>query len=137
MRTFEFDVDLTCEKKRLDAFITEMHGDLSRSYAQKLIARELISVNGTPAKSKYKLKAGDHIEGAIPEPEPLDVLAENIPLNILYEDDSIIAIDKPPGMVVHPAPGHASGTLVNALLHHCRDLAGISWSPPVLGPISR
>ena len=125
MRTFKFDVDLTCEKKRLDAFITEMDSAISRSYAQKLIARELISVNGTPAKSKYRLKAGDHIEGAIPDPEPLDVVAENIPLKILYEDDNIIAIDKAPGMVIHPAPGHTSGTLVNALLFHCRDLAGI------------
>ena len=125
MRIFEFDVDLTCEKKRLDAFITEMNSDLSRSYAQKLIEKKLISVNGTPTKSKYRLKAGDHIEGTIPEPEPLDVLAENIPLNILYEDENIIAIDKPPGMVVHPAPGHTTGTLVYALLFHCRDLAGI------------
>ena len=125
MRTFKFDVDLTCEKKRLDAFITEMDSAISRSYAQKLIARELISVNGTPAKSKYRLKAGDHVEGAIPDPEPLDVVAENIPLKILYEDDNIIAIDKAPGMVIHPAPGHTSGTLVNALLFHCRDLAGI------------
>ena len=125
MRTFKFDVDLTCEKKRLDTFITEMDSAISRSYAQKLIARELISVNGTPAKSKYRLKAGDHVEGAIPDPEPLDVVAENIPLKILYEDDNIIAIDKAPGMVIHPAPGHTSGTLVNALLFHCRDLAGI------------
>jgi len=125
MRTFEFDVDLTYEKKRLDAFITEMNSEISRSYAQKLIERELISVNGTPAKSKYRLKAGDHVEGAVPDPEPLGVVAENIPLNILYEDDNIIAIDKAPGMVVHPAPGHTSGTLVNALLFHCRDLAGI------------
>lgn len=125
MRNFEFDIDLTCEKKRLDMFISEMNADLSRSRAQKLIEKEFISVNGAPAKSKYRLKAGDRIEGAIPDPEPLDAVAEDIPLNILYEDDSIIAVDKPPGMVVHPAPGHISGTLVNALLYHCGDLAGI------------
>lgn len=125
MRNFEFDIDLTCEKKRLDTFISEMNADLSRSRAQKLIEKEFISVNGAPAKSKYRLKAGDRIEGAIPDPEPLDAAAEDIPLNILYEDDSIIAVDKPPGMVVHPAPGHTGGTLVNALLYHCGDLAGI------------
>jgi 23S rRNA pseudouridine1911/1915/1917 synthase len=125
MRTFEFDVDLTCEKKRLDAFITEMNDDLSRSYAQKLIERNFISVNGTSAKSKYKLKVGDHIKGTIPEPEPLDVLAENIPLKIIYEDDGLVVVDKAAGMVVHPAPGHTNGTLVNAVLYHCKDLAGI------------
>ncbi|MGV7221032.1 MAG: RluA family pseudouridine synthase [Nitrospinales bacterium] len=125
MQFFEFDIDPTCEKKRLDAFITEMNTNLSRSYAQKLIEQEFISVNGTPSKSKYKLKVGDHIEGTIPEPEPLDVLAENIPLKIIYEDDGLVVVDKPAGMVVHPAPGHINGTLVNALLYHCKDLAGI------------
>lgn len=125
MENFEFDIDLSCEKKRLDTFLSEMNTDLSRSYAQKLIEGKFISVNGTPARSKYRLKIGDHIEGTLPDPEPLDIVAENIPLNVIYEDDHIIAIDKPPGMVVHPAPGHHSGTLVNALLYHCRDLSGI------------
>lgn len=125
MRTIEFDVDHSCENKRLDAFISEMNSDLSRSFAQKLIEKEFISVNGTPTKSKYKLKVGDHIEGSIPEPEPLDVIAENIPLKIIYEDECLIVVDKPAGMVVHPAPGHTKGTLVNALLYHCKDLTGI------------
>jgi len=102
-----------------------MNSDLSRSFAQKLIEKEFISVNGTPTKSKYKLKVGDHIEGSIPEPEPLDVIAENIPLKIIYEDECLIVVDKPAGMVVHPAPGHTNGTLVNALLYHCKDLTGI------------
>ncbi len=125
MENFEFDIDLSCEKKRLDTFLSEMNTDLSRSYAQKLIEGKFISVNGTPARSKYRLKIGDHIEGTLPDPEPLDLVAEDIPLSIIYEDDHIIAIDKPSGMVVHPGPGHHSGTLVNALLYHCRDLSGI------------
>jgi 23S rRNA pseudouridine1911/1915/1917 synthase len=125
MQTFEFDIDPTCEKKRLDAFIAEMNINLSRSYAQKLIEEKFISVNGTPSKSKYKLKAGDHIEGTIPDPEHLDVTAENIPLQIIYEDEGLVVVDKAAGMVVHPAPGHFNGTLVNALLFHCKDLAGI------------
>lgn len=125
MQNFEFDIDLSCEKKRLDIFLSEINTDLSRSYAQRLIEGDFISVNGTPARSKYRLKIGDHVEGTIPDPEPLDVAAENIPLSVLYEDDDIIAIDKPPGMVVHPAPGHYSGTLVNALLFHCKALPGI------------
>jgi 23S rRNA pseudouridine1911/1915/1917 synthase len=125
MQTIEFDVDQTYENKRLDTFVSEMNADLSRSFAQKLIEKEFISVNGQPAKSKYKLKVGDHIKGTIPDPEPLDVKAENIPLTIIYEDDGLVVVDKPAGMVVHPAPGHADGTLVNALLYHCKDLAGI------------
>ena len=125
MRTIDFDVDVTCENKRLDAFISEMDAELSRSFAQKLIEKEFISVNDLPAKSKYKLKAGDHVKGTIPEPEPLDAIAENIPLTIIYEDKGLVVVDKPAGMVVHPAPGHSNGTLVNALLYHCKDLAGI------------
>ena len=125
MQQFEYDIDPACVKKRLDVFLTEVQADITRSYIKKLIEAEHITVNGTPAKAHYKLKTGDRVKVEVPDPEPLEVKPEPIPLNIVHEDASLIVIDKPPGMVVHPAPGHSGGTLVNALLHHCKDLAGI------------
>jgi len=125
MQQFEYDIDPACGKKRLDVFLTEVQADITRSYIKKLIETERVTVNGAPAKAHYKLKEGDHVTVEVPDPEPLEVQPEAIPLNIVYEDASLIVIDKPPGMVVHPAPGHSGGTLVNALLHHCKDLAGI------------
>lgn len=105
--------------------MSEAQSEISRSYLQKLIEGKHVAVNGGLVRSNYKLKAGDHVELSIPDPVPLEVAAENIPLNIVYEDDCILVVDKPAGMVVHPAPGHARGTLVNALLYHCSGLAGI------------
>ena len=125
MQQFEYDIDPACAKKRLDVFLTEVQADITRSYIKKLIETERVTVNGAPAKAHYKLKEGDHVEVEVPDPEPLEVKPEAIPLDIVYEDASLIVINKPPGMVVHPAPGHSGGTLVNALLHHCDDLAGI------------
>ena len=125
MQQFEYDIDPACAKKRLDIFLTEIQTDITRSYIKKLIETERVTVNGAPAKAHYKLKEGDRVEVEVPDPEPLEVKPEPIPLSIVYEDESLIVIDKPPGMVVHPAPGHSGGTLVNALLHHCDDLAGI------------
>lgn len=125
MQQFEYDIDPACAKKRLDVFLTEVQADITRSYIKKLIETERVTVNGAPAKAHYKLKEGDHVEVEVPDPEPLEVRPEAIPLDIVYEDASLIVINKPPGMVVHPAPGHSGGTLVNALLHHCDDLAGI------------
>ena len=125
MQHYEYDIDPACGKKRLDIFLTEIQTDITRSYIKKLIETERVSVNGAPAKAHYKLKEGDRVEVEVPDPEPLEVKPEPIPLNIVYEDSSLIVVDKPPGMVVHPAPGHSGGTLVNALLHHCDDLAGI------------
>ena len=125
MQQYEFDIDPACGKQRLDIFLAEAVDGLTRSYIQKLIEAEQVTVNGTPAKAHYKLKESDHVDLAVPDPEPLEVQPEAIPLNIVHEDDSLIVIDKPPGMVVHPAPGHSGGTLVNALLYHCKDLAGI------------
>ncbi len=125
MQQYEFDIDPACGKQRLDVFLAEAMDDLTRSYIQKLIEAEQVAVNGAPAKAHYKLKAGDRVDLAVPDPEPLEVQPEAIPLNIVHEDDCLIVVDKPPGMVVHPAPGHAGGTLVNALLYHCKDLAGI------------
>lgn len=122
---FEYDIDPACAARRLDVFLTEVQSDISRSYIQKLIDSGRVAVNGSVAKSNYKVKTGDRVELTVPDPEPLDVRPEAIPLDIVYEDASLIVVNKPPGMVVHPAPGHSTGTLVNALLHHCRDLTGI------------
>ncbi len=125
MLHYDYKIKTDCEKKRLDHFLVEVQNDLTRSYIQKLIEENFVNVNGCPAKAKYKLKIDDIVDLTVPDPKPLEVKAEPIPLNIVYEDSSILVIDKPAGIVVHPAPGHTSGTLVNALLHHCKDLKGI------------
>ncbi len=110
---------------RIDAYIPK-RSELSRSAVAKLIDEGNITVGGKVVTKKYSLKAGDVIEVILPEPKEYDVQPENIPLDVVYEDDYIIIINKPKGMVVHPAPGNYSGTLVNALLYHCRDsLSGI------------
>ena len=107
---------------RLDAFIGYNTDELSRSYAVRLIEKGLVSVNGTPAASKKQsVSEGDIIEIDLPEPEPLAVTAENIPIEIVYEDDDVAVINKPRGMVVHPGPGNQSGTLVNAIMYHMGD----------------
>ena len=98
----------------------------SRSFIQELIKKEKVVVNNKIPKSNYKVKAFDNIELEVPEPEILKVDAEDIPLNILYEDNDVIVVNKEQGMVVHPAPGNYNGTLVNALLFHCKDLSGIN-----------
>lgn len=111
--------------ERLDTFLSASLPDISRSQLKKLIDSGQITLNGTTTKASCKLKGGESIQITLPEPEPTKALPEDIPLHILYEDQDLIVIDKPAGMVVHPAAGHAHGTLVNALLHHCDDLAGI------------
>lgn len=110
---------------RLDSFIAESLPDISRSQIKKLIDSEAVTIAGAAVKASLKLKGGEIICLEIPDPEPTEAIPEDIPLTILYEDGDLIVIDKPAGMVVHPAAGHAQGTLVNALLHHCDDLAGI------------
>ena len=120
---------LTVEQggERIDRFLSEEIADLSRSYIQKLLKEGSISVNGKAVKANYKVNAGDEILVEIPEPEMPDILPEDIPLDILYEDDDILIVNKPKGMVVHPAPGHYSHTLVNAVLYHCGSrLSGIN-----------
>lgn len=112
--------------RRLDQFLSERDLNLSRSQAKKLIEEGIIFLNQKPAKPSTHLKAGDIISGTLPEPQALPLKPEPLPLHILYEDSSIIVVDKPAGMVVHPAAGNPSGTLVNALLYHCRDLRGIN-----------
>ncbi len=110
---------------RLDAYVSSA-ADISRSAAAKLIEEGAVTVFGRSMPKKYSVKAGDDVEVTIPECEECEAAAENIPLDVVYEDEYIIVINKPSGMVVHPAPGNYTGTLVNALLYHCRDsLSGI------------
>lgn len=113
-------------ENRLDKLISD-NSELSRSAAAKLIERGLVTVNGKNADKKTVLKIGEIAVVEIPEPEARDILPENIPLDIVYEDDDLLVVNKPKGMVVHPAAGHFSGTLVNALMFHCKDsLSGIN-----------
>ena len=111
---------------RIDKLIPILNKNITRAMAQKLLEDENILVNGSKIKSSYKVKLDDEICMQIPEPKETEIIAENIPLEVLYEDDDIIAINKPKGMVVHPANGNYTGTLVNALLYRCKDsLSGI------------
>lgn len=117
------------EGERIDKYLAEEIEDRSRSYIQKLIKDGYVKVNGKPVKANYRLVLGDRAEVVLPEISDPDILPENIPLDILYEDRDIIIVNKPKQMVVHPAPGHYSGTLVNALMYHCGDeLSGIGGS---------
>ncbi|MEG3439143.1 RluA family pseudouridine synthase [Pannus brasiliensis CCIBt3594] len=121
-------VTLTVEgkKERIDAWIAEKIPELSRSRVQKLIEDGNIQLNGRICTDKkVKVADGDRLSVTIPDSQPLELVAEAIDLAILYEDDDLVIIDKPAGLVVHPAPGHESGTLVNAILHHCPNIAGI------------
>ena len=111
--------------QRLDVVLARLEPTLSRAQVQRLIEQGEITVAGGVAKPAHKLRAGELIEGRVPEPVPACLEPQAIPLAILYEDADLVVIDKPAGMVVHPAAGHAHGTLVNALLHHCRDLSGV------------
>ncbi len=111
--------------KRLDAWLANEQPEHSRARWQALIDEDHVTVNGEPVKRNFKLREGDEVKWTIPEPVSTEVLPEDIPLDILYEDAHMIVIHKPAGLVVHPAAGNEKGTLVNALLHHCTDLAGI------------
>lgn len=114
------------ESQRVDAFIAN-ELDLTRSHVSKLLSEGNVKVNSKTVQKSAKLKKGDRVEVIVPDPEPLDILPENIPLDIVYEDDYLLVVNKPKGMVVHPAPGNYTGTLVNALLWHCKDnLSGIN-----------
>lgn len=115
----------TENNERIDKYLSK-NSDLSRTRVQELLKGQLVFVNGEVVKSSYKVELGDKIYCDIPDNETIDVVAEDIPLDILYEDSDIIVINKPKGMIVHPAPGIVSGTLVNALLYHCKDLSGIN-----------
>lgn len=121
--TKEYSLEVKNEKGRLDKFVSEQIPDLSRTRVKELVKDQNILVNGKVEKVSYKIQAGDKIEVNIPAVKPLDVIPENIPLDIVYEDDDVIVVNKPQGMVVHPAPGHPDHTLVNALLYHTKALA--------------
>lgn len=119
---FEFFVDENQQNTRIDLLLSLSLEGTSRSFIQKLFDKEKISVNGSICDSKkYKVKTGDRIEISIPEPETLEIEAEDIPLEIVYEDDDLLVVNKPKGMVVHPAVGNYTGTLVNAIMYHCGD----------------
>jgi len=127
MEILQFSVATEDEKERIDRYLSCKMPDKSRSFIQNLIREEQITVNGKKVKANHKVSAAEEIIISLPEAVPLNILPENIPLSILYEDDELLVVDKPKNMVVHPAPGHYSGTLVNALLYHCQDsLSGIN-----------
>ena len=112
---------------RIDRYISDNIAELTRSAVQGLIEKGMVLVNGREVSKNYKLRGGEEISVEIPEPEPMDAVPEDIPLDIVYEDDDLLVVNKPKGMVVHPAHGNYTGTLVNALLHHCGDsLSGIN-----------
>lgn len=111
--------------RRLDAFLADSVPDVTRSMFQKLIEDGCVAVNGAPEKASYKVRAGDAISYSVPAPKSAHAQPEEVPLDILYEDDDLIVINKQKGMVVHPAPGSREGTLVNALLAHCKGLASV------------
>ena len=111
---------------RIDKYLSEESENLSRNYIQKLIADGNLIVNDKPVKSNYKVKEGDVIRLSVPDSIQPEIHPENISLNIIYEDNDLIVVNKPKDMVVHPAAGHYSGTLVNALMYHCTDLSGIN-----------
>ncbi len=123
----ELEVIGSCEGLRIDKFLAEEFPEMSRSYIQKLIKEEQVTVNGKIVKANYKVSEADEVVLNQPELKEPDILAEDIPLDILYEDSDLLIVNKPKGMVVHPSAGHYTGTLVNALMHHCKDdLSGIN-----------
>ncbi|WP_034785500.1 RluA family pseudouridine synthase [Eubacterium xylanophilum] len=119
VKSFRTELD---EEMRIDQLLTERFNDFSRSYVQKLIKEGNVKANGIiVSKTGFKVKDGTDIEVTVPEPVELDIKPENIPLDIIFEDDDVLIVNKPKDMVVHPANGHYSGTLVNALMYHCKD----------------
>jgi len=122
-------IDLTypegAEPERLDSFIARSLREVTRSTVQRLIEEGLVTVDGASSKASLKLRGGERITVLIPPPKMAEAVAEEIPLEVLYEDGDLVVVNKPPGMVVHPGAGTSGGTLVNALLAHCRDLSGI------------
>ncbi|MGH0428344.1 RluA family pseudouridine synthase [Bacillus mycoides] len=114
------------KSERIDKFVAEINSEWSRSQVQQWIKDDVVTVNGKSVKVNYKVKENDEITVTIPEPEELDIQPEDMNLEVYYEDADVLVVNKPRGMVVHPAPGHTKGTLVNGLMHHCTDLSGIN-----------
>lgn len=114
------------KNERIDKFVAGINNEWSRTQVQQWIKDNVVTVNGKAVKGNYKVRENDEITVTIPEPEELDIQPEDMNLEIYYEDADVLVVNKPRGMVVHPAPGHTSGTLVNGLMHHCTDLSGIN-----------
>ena len=126
--------------QRADQFLAAALPQLTRSAAQKLLEEGAVTLDGKPVKKNYKTSPGDELVVVLPDPTPVDIVPQNIPLDVVYEDDDVIAVNKPVGLVVHPAAGHPDGTLVNALLYHCGDsLSGINGAlrPGIVHRIDR
>lgn len=126
MKEYTFIPEKSDSKLRIDKYISEQLEDISRSYIQKLLKDGLVFVNNSACKANYQVKENDIISFSVPENTEPEIEPEDISLDIIYEDSDIIVVNKPKGMVVHPAAGHTCGTLVNALMHHCKDLSGIN-----------
>lgn len=126
MKIKEFIVEEDFKDKRLDVYLSSKLENKSRTFIQNLIEEGRVLVYNFPKKSNYRLKIADKIKITIPDPISLDIKSEDIPLDIIYEDSDVIVVNKPQGMIVHPAPGVYEGTLVNALMNHCKDLSGIN-----------
>ena len=128
------------EGERADALVARLVPGLTRSAAQRLLERGAVTLNGRPVRKNDRPAPGQALEVVLPDPEPIDVRPQNIPLDVVYEDGDVIAVNKPAGLVVHPAPGHPDGTLVNALLYHCgSSLSGINGAlrPGIVHRIDR
>ena len=126
--------------ERADAFLARCVPDLTRSAAQRLLEEGAVTLTGRPVKKNYKTNPGDELQVSLPDPEPMDVIPQDIPLDVVFEDGDVIVVNKPVGLVVHPAPGHPDGTLVNALLYHCgKSLSGINGTlrPGIVHRIDR
>ncbi|MFJ5622186.1 RluA family pseudouridine synthase [Peribacillus loiseleuriae] len=126
MTNFTYIIESTESKARIDKALATLNAEWSRNQVQQWIKEGHVLVNGVAVKTNYKCQEGDEVIVTIPELEELDVVAEEMNLEIFYEDSDVLVVNKPRGMVVHPAPGHASGTLVNGLMAHCTDLSGIN-----------
>ncbi len=127
MNKEQFEVEIEHEGERLDKYLNLIFEEKSRSFFQKLIKEEQVLVNDTAQKANYRLKVEDIVTVTIPDAVETPIVPENIPLDILYEDEDVLVVNKPKGMVVHPSAGHYSGTLVNAIMYHCKDsLSGIN-----------
>lgn len=126
MKQFEVKISAEQHRERLDKLLLSFDPDWSRTQIQNLMKQDLIRVNGESVKSNYKASEGDLVTVEIPDPEEYDIVAEDLNLNIVYEDADVAVVYKPKGMVVHPAPGHLTGTLVNGLMHQIKDLSGIN-----------
>ncbi len=126
MTVVTYTIEAANAGERIDKALSSIQSEWSRTQIGNWVTDGIVKVNGEDVKPKYKVKEGDVIEINVPEAEELEVVAEDLSLEIVYEDADVLVVNKPKGMVVHPAPGHLSGTLVNGLMYHCKDLSGIN-----------